>query len=228
MQVKFGAIIVDGSGKVGGHVITRNHYGKAMRTKVTPAQPHSSAQQIVKARMTAAAQAWRGLNSGVREAFASLAANVSRTNAFGDVSRLSGFALFMRLNRNLSEAGGSPLTTCPVQPVSQSVLTLTLAAAAGTPNVTLGGTASDTPTAFTLIMQFTPQISAGIAYANSKFRTLAHQVGAATITYDGTTSYPAKFGTLVAGNKIFARAKLVHTTSGFSSGWVQVSTVVTA
>ena len=223
MKVKFGAIVTEGRGKLGGHVFTRNPYADVMRTKVSPCQPSSSFQQVVKARLTAAAQAWRGFSDPVRKGFESLAQNVSRTNIFGDSAKLSGFALFVRLQRELSEIGVAVLTAAPAMPTMEAVTALALASVAATPTWALTGSASGTPTAFTLVVQATVQVSKGVAFVGSKFRTLAHQTGNAAITYDGHLTYPARFGTIVAGNRIYARAKLVHTATGFSSGWVSCS-----
>lgn len=45
MKIKYGAGIVDGSGKLNGWVASKNRGGSYMRTKVTPLNPSTSAQQ---------------------------------------------------------------------------------------------------------------------------------------------------------------------------------------
>lgn len=228
MKVKFGAIVTEARGKIGGHVFTRNTYANVMRTKVSPIQPRSSSQQVVKSSMTTAAQAWRGLADAARASFESLAQSVTRTNIFGDQSRLGGFALFVRLTREIFEVAGTPLTTAPAMPTMSSVTSLTLTVTGGTPLFSLAHAPTPIPAGFSMVIQATPQMSQGIMYAQSKFRTLAVVPAAGATPYVGTATYPAKFGTLVATNRIFVRAKLVHKLTGFSSGWFQTSAIVGA
>ena len=39
MKIKFGSEVVDGRGKIGGHVYSKNKGGAYKRTKVTPSNP---------------------------------------------------------------------------------------------------------------------------------------------------------------------------------------------
>ena len=50
MKAKFGSFIVDGRGKVNGHVISKNRAGSYIRTKVTPVNPRSTAQLTQRAK----------------------------------------------------------------------------------------------------------------------------------------------------------------------------------
>jgi hypothetical protein len=82
MLAKFGAIVVDGRGKINGFVASRNTYGSYFRTKVTPANPNTTAQALVRGQFTAVSQAWRGLTSSQRLGWFNLAtqlATVSRS-----------------------------------------------------------------------------------------------------------------------------------------------------
>jgi len=42
MKTLFGAIVVDGRGKLGGHVASKNRHGSYFRTKVSPSQTSKS------------------------------------------------------------------------------------------------------------------------------------------------------------------------------------------
>jgi len=59
MKTLFGAIVVDGRGKLGGHVASKNRHGSYFRTKVSPSQPASQYSANVRARFTTISQAWR-------------------------------------------------------------------------------------------------------------------------------------------------------------------------
>ena len=63
MKLKFGAIVTDGRGKIGGHVMSKNRGGAYMRTKVTPSNPRSTAQTTVRSHLTTLSQGWRGLSA---------------------------------------------------------------------------------------------------------------------------------------------------------------------
>jgi hypothetical protein len=47
MKMKFGAIVTEGRGKIGGHVASKNKSGAYLRTKVTPVNRQSVAQSNV-------------------------------------------------------------------------------------------------------------------------------------------------------------------------------------
>jgi hypothetical protein len=228
MKAKFGMIITEGRGKLGGHVMTKNRYGAAVRSKVTPINRRTTAQQNVRASLTATAQAWRGLTDAGRAAWDMLASQVTTRNIFGDAAAMTGLTLFMRLNRELNNIGASAITVAPTIPAISSVLSLTLTAAVTGSVLTLAYTPTPVPAGHSMVVEATPQLSAGRGTGGSKYTKLAVVAAAAASPYDGYTTYTAKYGSLIATTKIFMRAKLVHVATGFSSGWVAVSDVVAA
>ena len=48
MKIKWGALVVDGRGKLGGHVAAQNRGGSYLRTKVTPSNPQTTFQTGVR------------------------------------------------------------------------------------------------------------------------------------------------------------------------------------
>jgi len=67
MKTLFGAIVVDGRGKLGGHVASKKQACSYFRTKVSPSQPASQYSANVRARFTTISQAWRGLLEASRK-----------------------------------------------------------------------------------------------------------------------------------------------------------------
>lgn len=228
MLVKFGALIAEGRGKISGNVFSKNTYGSIVRNKVTPINPASTYQQNIRSNMTAIAQGWRGLTDAARAAFNALATQVSRTNIFGDAVKLTGFNLFGRLCREINEVAGTQLTAAPAIPTMSAVTSLTLTGAAGSAALSLAYVPTPVPTGFSMVIQATPQMSAGISYVESSFRTIAVAAAAAATPYNLLSVYVARFGTLVAANRVFVRCKLVHKASGFSSVWYKTSAVIAA
>src|SRR5690606_18792227 len=108
MKMKWGALVVDGRNKIGGQVASKNRGGSYLRTKVTPANPQTVAQSIVRSIFTVLSQAWRTLTQAQRNAWNAAVTDWQRTDIFGDIKSPSGFTLYMRLNQNLSLIGESP------------------------------------------------------------------------------------------------------------------------
>ena len=61
-RIKFGMMMTDARGKLGGQVFTKTRSGATVRTKVTPVNLKSSAQALVRNRFGSLSQGWRGLS----------------------------------------------------------------------------------------------------------------------------------------------------------------------
>ena len=216
MKTKFGAIIVDGRGKIGGHVMTKNRQGSAMRTKVTPTNRSSNTQQAIKSRLSGFSKAWRGLTDAQRSAWNSAAPDFQRHNIFGDSYSPTGFNLYQIINQNLAVIGvaavsSPPVSTAPTPLTALSSLALTAAA--------MTSTFAPTPVAANnkLVVEATRPLSAGKGTAKSEFRTVQVFAAAQATPADTFASYSAKFGAPVVGKRIFVRAYTIHSVSGIRS-----------
>lgn len=112
-RIKFGMMMTDARGKLGGHVFTKAKSGATIRTKVTPLNPKTSAQSEARSALGANSQAWRTLSETQRLAWNSAAQEVSKTNAFGDTYFPSGKNYFTAVNNNLRNVGSQILVTPP-------------------------------------------------------------------------------------------------------------------
>lgn len=228
MLIKFGAIVTEARGSIGGHTASRNTYGAYFRTKVTPINPATNSQQIVRSSLTAIAQRWRTLTDAQRAGWSSLASEVSRTNVFGDESKLTAFNMFLRLNRELNNIGHPALTEAPNIPSVASFTSLTLVATVTGGVVSLAFTPTPVPAGHSLVISVTPQLSAGINFVESEYRKIAVRSPGITSPVALTVPYATMFGAPILGKRIFARAKFVHEASGFSSLHLKASTIVAA
>lgn len=113
-RIKFGMMMTDARGKLGGHVFTKAKSGATIRTKVTPLNPKTSAQSEARSALGANSQAWRMLSETQRLAWNSAAQVVSKTNAFGDTYFPSGKNYFTAVNNNLRNVGSQILVDPPV------------------------------------------------------------------------------------------------------------------
>lgn len=222
MKGKWGALLVDGRGKVGGHVLTKNRQGAAMRTKVTPANPQTNAQVNQRNSLSAFSQAWRDLTAAQRLAWESAAQDVNRQNIFGDSYNPTGKNLYTLTNINLALAGQGAIDDPPAPEAAANLTALAFAS-----NTNAAQTISFAPTPVpadnTLIVEGTRPLSAGVTVPGKQFRKFTSAAAAATSPLNSFAAYQTKFGTPVTGKKIFIRAYFINNNSGQRSLPLQAS-----
>ena len=228
MKAKFGAIVVDGRGKAGGHVLSKNRGGSYMRTKVTPSNPRTTAQSSVRSRLTTYAQGFRALTAAQILSWNNAVADYKSTDIFGDIKNPSGINLYTKLNSNLVEGGQSPITAPPLPSNVVIPSTLTLTGAAGTPALSLAFATSPVATGMVWIVRATAQLSPGISASAGRFRNITTIAAAATTPANILAAYNTKFGTLVAGRKVFIQVIGMNITTGQKSASVVTSAVIAA
>jgi len=228
MKAKWGMIVVDGRGKIGGHVASKNKSGSYFRTKVSPVNPQSASQTTVRNRMSTRAQAWRGLTEAQRLAWNAAVSAFSRTNVFGDTVEPSGFNLYCELNNNLILAGEAAITSPPMPESVDDIIIGALSPAAGAGTITLAYTAGAGGSSV-LLFATAPQ-SAGRSFVKSQYRYIGQFDSDAVSPFDLAAAYTAKFGaiTSLAGQKIFVKTKAINQTTGQSGIPQSTSAVIAA
>ena len=224
--IKFGGIISEARGKQNGMVYSRNTYGNYMRNKVTPSNPKSSHQQNVRSRLSTVSQAWAGLTDAQRSGWIEGAKVFTRTNIFGDKVPLTGFNLYVRLNRNLQEAGVALITSCPAPAAVTGISNLVQLLCTSTPAFTLTFAPTPVPANYDLFVYATVPMGQGVTYADGLFRLLVVLPAATATGASIQAAYTARFGAQAAGTRIFVRAKLVSHVTGLESVPYQFSCVV--
>ena len=227
-KILFTAFLAEMRGKVNGTVFSKNRGGAYARTKVTPSNPQTAAQNLVRSRLTGFSQGWRGLAQSARDAWNAAVASFPRTNVFGNSKILSGHQLYIGLNSQLQAAGQSSIGTPPVPAGAPAVTSASGAAAAGAGTFTVTYAPDPVPADTTLIIDCTEQVSAGKNNLNSLYRQVATVAAAATSPYDIATEYVAKFGSLIEGQKIGVRVRSVNNLTGEVSGPVTAEVIVAA
>lgn len=113
--IKWGMMVVDGRGKLGGHVLTKSRNGATVRTKVTPVNPQTSYQQANRAIFGQLSSNWTGLTEAQRQAWNEAVQEWQKTNIFGDLKSPAGRDLYISLNRNIIQAGGTEIDVPPTK-----------------------------------------------------------------------------------------------------------------
>ena len=227
-KVKFGLGVAEIRNKIGGSVFARNRGGSYIRTKVTPLNPQTAAQVGARNLLTQYAQAFRSLSQDQILAWNNATTQWSTTDVFGDSVVPTGLALYVRLNTNISNGGGSPISV-PPSPVGAAALTsLSLTASASGNAFDVAFTPATVPADHSLYIESTQMLSPGINNANSKFRFITYGTAAASSPYNAFVEQTAKFGSLVAGQKVYVRAKFINIVTGEVSLTLKASDIVAA
>lgn len=214
MKVKFGAVVVDGRGKAGGHVFSKNRGGAYMRTKVTPINPQTSFQAEVRARLTEFSQGWRELTETERAAWNTAVSNFTKTDVFGDIKKPSGINLYVRLNSNIQLGGGAAITEPPVLSTAPNTVEVTVTSDASTPTLSAAFTNSPVPADTAYVIECTSQQSPGKSFLKNQYRVLTVLPAAATTPANILAAYTARFGALIAGQKIGFRSYAIDLLTG--------------
>lgn len=227
MKMKFGAIVVDGRNKIGGHVASKNRGGAYLRTKVTPSNPRSVSQVNTRARLSGISSSWKGLTDAQRESWNSAVADYKKTDIFGDIKVPSGFNLYQKLNNQLVLVGADRIDVAPAPVAMPGIVATAATAVAATGVVTVTVDPAAVPSDMSLVIKSTPQLSAGKSFVKSEFRVLGVHITPVAGVCTLTAAYAAKFGAPnQVGSKIFFEAYLVSELTGQVSQKSQIVAVV--
>ncbi|GAH51042.1 unnamed protein product [marine sediment metagenome] len=212
--MKFGALVVAGRGKIGGHVLSRNRAGAYLRTKVTPVNPSSGAQVDVRNRFSGISSDWKGLTAAQRLAWNAAVSDFAKTDIFGDLRNPTGFNLHQKLNNNLVNIAKAQIADPPGVEAVDAFLTMSIAASTG--GGTLAITYTDAIAAdHSAIVFATPALSPGVSFVKSEYRQIDVMIAADVTPFAIAAEYEAKFGAIGAeGMKIFVKMVLVNWATG--------------
>lgn len=213
-KIKFGMMMTDARGKLGGQVFSKNRGGSYVRTKVTPSNPQTSDQLGVRAAFASISQAWKGLAQAARDAWNGAVGNFSVQDIFGDSKQLTGAQLHNKLNLNLSNAGQSLITTPPLPQGAQTVSITSVDAdnSANSVIITAGGSV---PVGHTALVFATPAVSPGKKFLKNQYRLIGTLAGGTASPFTVSSSYNNKFGAVGAvGQRIGVRVLFVRNDTG--------------
>lgn len=227
-KVKFTAVVADMRNKLNGSVFARNRGGAYVRTKVTPLNPQSVRQVAARNLLTSLAQNFRSLTQDQITAWNEAVTQWQTTDIFGDLVSPTGLALYVRLNANISNAGGTLLTSPPAPVGADALTAISLVSDVSDSSFDITFAPATVPANHTMYIESTSMLSPGINNANSKFRFIGTAAAAAASPFDAYALQTAKFGALVAGQKVYVRCKFINKLTGEVSLALKASAIVTA
>ena len=207
MKLKFGAIVTDGRGKIGGHVASKNRSGAYLRTKVTPSNPNTVAQAQARGILASLSQGWGQLTDSQRQGWNDAVKEWGTTDIFGDIKNPSGINLFVKLNANLISTGFSQLSDVPRKMEVPSVI-ITSASLNIQNNEVFIDFDNNTANGVIALVRATPTLSNGVSFVKSQFRVIGSEIVAGNrLSLIG--AYGAKFGVSLVGANIYASVQFV-------------------
>jgi len=229
MKTKFGAIIVDGSGKLGGHVVAKNRGGSYMRTKTTPINPQSAHQTTIRNRMSVLSTGWGALTQPQRDLWNKAVSAFKKTDIFGDIKSPSGFNLYVKLNCNLALVGVAAIVSPPSPIALPSFTTATLAAATGAQTLALTYLPTPVPAGVAIVIECTPAMNPGKSFVKNDFRYVSKIAAAGASPFAAGVAYIARLGAIgSAGKVIWMRITTYSITTGQKGIPIVISAIIAA
>jgi len=201
MLIKWGSIVVEGSGKLGGHVYYKGKGDSVIRTLARARNPQTRSQQTIKSRFTKLTQDWSNLTDDQRQSWNEATSSFSRKNRFGDTVLLTGKNLYNALNQQLLLVNEPILMFAPRPGVTvrNTVNNAVMRNARG--NLLISG---DFKGGTTYVILGTAELSAGVQEIGNRFRifSVAESSGTGAVINGFEIQYNryvAKFGVLPNG-----------------------------
>ena len=216
------------SRSAGATTFAHNRFGAYLRNRVIPTNPVTSFQTAARTALSNASIAWRTLTAAQRALWTAYGENFVRTDSLGQTYNLPGINTYVSVNRNVALYGGTQLSDPPAY-APPDALTSASAAVTEADTAILTFTATPLPASTKLLIYATRPLSAGINFQqNGAYKHIATSAAAQATSWDITSQYTARYGSLgLAGEKILFKA-IVVTADGLASPALQFSTIVQA
>jgi hypothetical protein len=189
------------TGKLGLTVTWAGRNGLLRRTLVSPRNPRTGAQQVIRQNLATQAAAYDQLTDAEQEAWIAAAEKIQSKASLGQSGPLTGLQLFTKVNCALLAVGNDPVTVPPAKPLLSPlpIDAMQITNTGGTIALKLHTT--DTPPEGTMLRGCAPQNS-GCRRAVG-YRVLG-TLGTPSNSYvDITSAYTGRFGVPAVGKRVF-------------------------
>ncbi len=228
-KIKFGALAEDARGKIGGIVYSRNQFGSYVREKVSPVQPSTVRQTIVRERVTTLSKRWfTTLTEAQRLAWIAFAKVTPVTNVFGNPILLTGLNAYLRLNGVLTNAGEPAIDIPPADLAITALNTATVAMAAGAGTAAITFTDTPLPANHTLYLFATQGLSSGRFFFKPFYRFVGVSAPVEISPFAAGGLYTAIFGTMIVGSAVGWLIKVSRNNSGALTSGIHARAIVAA
>lgn len=202
-KIKFGGLATDARGKIAGVVYSANQFGAYIRHKVSPTQPRSARQTLVRDRLTGLSKAWASdLSDAARAAWNAFAKVNPTRDVFGNSQSGTGINAYLRVNGMLMNLGEDRIDAPPPDLLVTGLtdVSIAMAAGAGTAAITFAPTPLDPN--YLLYVWASQGLTPGRSFFEPFARFLvASDPGQAT-PFAAGPAYVDKFGAMVPGSAV--------------------------
>lgn len=212
--IKFGMMMTDARGKLGGQVFTKARNGSTVRTKVTPSNPRSAAQQKARGLLASLSRQWSNLTEAQRLAWNNAVGSYPKTNIFGDNYLTTGKSLFIGVNTNISNVGGINVLVPPTLVEMPNPINIICDLDATAAQLTVIPDDAITGANNFYYLEATAPSSPGISNFSGAYRFYAYEVAASSDPDQNFIEYSNKFGTPVVGKKVGFRVRIINKVTG--------------
>lgn len=206
-KIKFGMMMTDARGKLGGQVFSKNRAGAYVRTKVTPTNPRTEAQMLSRSILASLSIGWNALTDAARKSFNGAVADWQKTDIFGDLKSPTGKNLYVGLNKNLAGSGQALVSAAPEKVEIPAILNPSVAVDTAGSEIDLS--VVTVPVGMVLQVSATPPLNQGVNFVENRLRVISNLPAGAVASAALFTAYAEKFGTLTAGANVHFRLKYI-------------------
>jgi hypothetical protein len=200
-------------GKLGLTVTWLGRNGLIRRILVTPANPRTDRQLVVRDLLSQQARRFDALSDAQQDAWNVAAAGYQSRPSLGQSGPLTGLQLFVRVNCKLGLLGQSPVDAPPVAPQFPDLAPVNLVITNSGGVIAVRLTCPTDPGANTVLRASPPQNSAVRACRN--YRIIGICPAPVSGASDITALYVAEFGSVPVGKRLFVKASTM--VDGFES-----------
>lgn len=229
--IRFGGGIIQASGSIAGTTHARNRFGNYVRSRTKPVNPKSDRQVEARSVIQDLAAYWGGSNmtDAKRLAWGTYAGAITMKNRLGESVNVTGFNQFIRSNAARLPVGGSIVEDGPTTLLLPgSDPTIAVSADAGTQLLTIAFDDSQDwcseADAFLSIEMGQPQ-NPTRNFFGGPYRNAGGIAGIYPGGVSSPVTLPAPF-TLTAGQKIWARAKIIRADGRISNPFYAPALIV--
>lgn len=207
-KIKFGMMMTDASGKLGGHVFAKNRGGNYVRTKGIPGNPQTTFQMAVRGLFASISSRWSALTESERATFNGFVGAYGTTDIFGDLRNPSGKSLFQRLNQNLGNSNQNQIDVCSAP--SEVPFSGLVSASGDVSSSAFSVATSNDTTGSKILVLATPSLSQGTRFVKNDLRIIQVEDGGDAAEVNIYLAYVAKFGVPTVGANIYVGVRTVN------------------
>ena len=225
----YGPLVSAVSGSIGGTVFSHSANSDCIRIKSIPVDPKSSSQSAERVTTAYLSQFYRSLSAADKQSWADLALLYPLVNSLNKTYYLSGFCMYMRLNRFYWLMNASTIVTPPsiADNYFPNIVGTTIVMNHTNPastNIITFPINLDTTLYFQI--QCSGVISSGLKFFN-KYKTITLQIGEGNTVWYFDADYLKVFNSEPRyKDYILFRVRLIKYDSGFISPWLKLTVIV--